>query len=45
MKSSGYVQDGKVARYFIRTGNGTRELDAREAHLHIQQKRRDNEQN
>lgn len=32
-----YLQDGKVARYFLRTGNGTRELDAREAHAHILQ--------
>ena len=32
-----YVQDGKVARYYLRTGNGTRELDAREAHAHIVQ--------
>jgi len=30
-----YLQDGKVARYFLRTGNATRELDAREAHAHI----------
>jgi len=32
-----YVQDGQVSRYFLRTGNGTRELDAREAHAHIVQ--------
>ncbi len=32
-----YIRDGKVARYFLRTGNGTRELDAREAHAHIVQ--------
>jgi len=32
-----YLHDGKVARYFLRTGNGTRELDAREAHAHIMQ--------
>ncbi len=32
-----YVRDGKVDRYFLRTGNGTRELDAREAHAHIEQ--------
>jgi len=30
-----YLQDGNVARYFLRTGNATRELDAREAHAHI----------
>jgi len=32
-----YVHDGKVAHYFLRTGNGTRELDAREAHAHMLQ--------
>ena len=32
-----YLQDGKVARYFVRTGNSTRELDAREAQEHITQ--------
>jgi len=32
-----YIRDGKVARYFLRTGNGTRELDARETHAHIVQ--------
>jgi hypothetical protein len=30
-----YLQDGNTARYFLRTGNATRELDAREAHAHI----------
>ncbi|MEQ9451635.1 MAG: ATP-binding protein [Pseudomonadales bacterium] len=30
-----YVQDGKVARYYIRTGNSTRELDARETQEHV----------
>ncbi len=30
-----YVQDGVVAKYFLRTGNGTRELDAREALAHV----------
>ncbi len=30
-----YYQDGKVSRYFLRTGNATRELDAREALAHI----------
>ncbi|MEQ8612808.1 MAG: ATP-binding protein [Gammaproteobacteria bacterium] len=32
-----YFQDGKVAKYFVRTGNSTRELDAREAQEHITQ--------
>jgi hypothetical protein len=32
-----YFQDGKVAQYFVRTGNSTRELDAREAQDHITQ--------
>jgi len=32
-----YVQKGHSAHYFVRTGNGTRELDAREAHAHILQ--------
>lgn len=30
-----YCQDGSVARYFVRTGNGTRELDVREALAHV----------
>lgn len=30
-----YLQDGKVSKYFLRTGNGTRELDAREAMAHV----------
>ena len=30
-----YYQDGSVARYFVRTGNGTRELDVREAIGHL----------
>lgn len=30
-----YLQDGNISRYFLRTGNGTRELDAREAMAHI----------
>lgn len=30
-----YCQDGAVARYFLRMGNSTRELDVREAVLHI----------
>lgn len=34
-----YYQDGAVARYFVRTGNGTRELDVREAILHVAQRR------
>ena len=34
-----YYQDGSVARYFIRTGNGTRELDVREAIVHLAQRR------
>ncbi len=29
-----YCLDGKVPRYFLRTGNGTRELDVREALAH-----------
>lgn len=32
-----FVQDGQVARYVVRTGNSTRELDAREAHAHVSQ--------
>jgi len=30
-----YCVDGKVPRYFLRTGNGTRELDVREALAHV----------
>lgn len=30
-----YYQDGSSARYFVRTGNGTRELDVREAIAHV----------
>jgi len=30
-----YVRDAGSERYFVRTGNSTRELDAREAHAHI----------
>ncbi len=30
-----YLQDGNTSRYFLRTGNGTRELDAREAMAHV----------
>ncbi|MDQ6968182.1 MAG: ATP-binding protein [Mariprofundaceae bacterium] len=30
-----YVEVGKTAHYFVRTGNATRELDAREAYAHI----------
>jgi len=33
-----YVQDAGVSHYFVRTGNGTRELDAREAYSHILQR-------
>lgn len=33
-----YVQDGKIARYFVRTGNATTELDARDAHEHVARK-------
>lgn len=33
-----FVQDGKVARYMVRTGNSTRELDAREVHAHLEQR-------
>jgi hypothetical protein len=34
-----YYQDGSVARYFVRTGNGTRELDVREAIVHVARRR------
>ena len=30
-----YYQDGRTARYFLRTGNGTRELDVHEAVEHV----------
>lgn len=30
-----YCMEGKVPRYFLRTGNGTRELDVREALAHV----------
>lgn len=30
-----YLKDGNTSRYFLRTGNGTRELDAREAMAHV----------
>ncbi len=30
-----YLREGKMAKYFLRTGNGTRELDAREAIAHV----------
>jgi len=33
-----YLQEGKTSRYFLRTGNGTRELDAREAMAHVLQR-------
>jgi len=33
-----YCQDGPVARYFLRMGNSTRELDVREAMRHIAQR-------
>ena len=34
-----YYQDGAVARYYVRTGNGTRELDVREAIVHVARRR------
>lgn len=34
-----YCTDGKVARYYLRTGNGTRELDAREVVAHVAEHR------
>ena len=37
-KTPVFVQDGKVARYMVRTGNSTRELDAREVHAHLAQR-------
>lgn len=30
-----YLKDGDVSKYFLRTGNATRELDAREALAHV----------
>lgn len=30
-----YLQEGKTSKYFLRTGNGTRELDARETMAHV----------
>lgn len=30
-----YLKDGGTSKYFLRTGNGTRELDAREAMAHV----------
>jgi hypothetical protein len=33
-----YLTDGHVSRYFVRTGNGTRELDTREAMVHLSMK-------
>lgn len=30
-----YLHDGKVSKYYLRIGNGTRELDAREAMSHV----------
>jgi hypothetical protein len=30
-----YFHDGDTSRYFVRTGNSTRELDVREAMEHI----------
>ncbi len=33
--SAVYLQEGKTSKYFLRTGNGTRELDAREAMAHM----------
>ena len=34
-----YCQDGKVPRYYLRTGNGTRELNVREALAHAATRR------
>ncbi len=33
-----FLQDGKIARYYVRTGNSTREFDARETHIHVAQR-------
>ena len=30
-----YLHDGKISKYYVRVGNSTRELDAREAMLHV----------
>ncbi len=30
-----YFQEGKISKYFLRTGNGTRELDAREVMAYV----------
>ena len=30
-----YLQEGEISKYFLRTGNGTRELDARAAMAHV----------
>jgi len=42
-KTPVFVQDGKVARYMVRTGNSTRELDAREVFAHVAQRESDAE--
>ncbi len=34
-----YFNTAKIAKYYLRTGNGTRELDAREAFAHISKER------
>lgn len=34
-----FFQDGEIARYFVRIGNSTREMDVREAHAHVMQRR------
>lgn len=34
-----FLQDGDTARYMLRTGNSTRELDARESHAHFIQRK------
>lgn len=34
-----YYEEGRVARYFVRTGNATRELDVREATEHMSRRR------
>jgi ABC-type lipoprotein release transport system permease subunit len=38
-KSPVYLNTNNVARYYLRTGNGTRELDARESFSHISKQR------
>ncbi len=35
-----FFRDGDVARYFVRTGNSTREFDAQQAHEHLSRRRR-----